>query len=262
MLILVHISLLIILFGTFIGSISGFTAQEFIPKTENFRTQNIINTNILTYTPKISTRINDFWIIYKKDGTINQFYSDISLIDNFGIELKRKTISVNNPLKYENISYYQTDWDIIGLRVKIDNKITYQIPYLSTQNLKKEIWFSWLPNSNGTSILINNIRGINATYTQFGNFLSYVDIGEEYNVNLHNFQILEFIATTGLQIKYDPGIKLIYFGFGLLMVSIFLSYKSFSQIWIHQKNKIIFIGGQTNRAQLNFEKDIVLSLKI
>jgi cytochrome c biogenesis protein len=92
-----------------------------------------------------------------------------------------------------------------------------------------------------------------------------VDIGEEYNVNLHNFQILEFIATTGLQIKYDPGIKLIYFGFGLLMVSIFLSYKSFSQIWIHQKNKIIFIGGQTNRAQLNFEKeilDIVLSLKI
>ena len=136
---------------------------------------------------------------------------------------------------------------------------------MSTKNLQKEVWFSWLPNSNGTSILINNIRGINATYNQSGNFLSYLDVGEEYKINLHTFQIIEFISTTGLQIKSDPGIKIIYFGFGLLMVSIFLSYRSFSQIWLHQKQKIIFIGGQTNRAQLSFEKeilDIVLSLKI
>ena len=64
--ILVHISLLTILLGTWIGSIGGFTAQEFVPKTENFRTQNIISTNVLTYIPKISTRINDFWITYCK----------------------------------------------------------------------------------------------------------------------------------------------------------------------------------------------------
>ena len=262
--ILVHISLLIILFGTFIGSISGFTAQEFIPKTENFKTQNIINANILTYIPKITTRINDFWITYKKDNTINQFYSDISVLNNFGTELARKTISVNNPLKYQNISYYQTDWDIIGLRIKIDNQIIYQIPYLSTKNLQKEVWFTWLPSSNGTSILINNIRGINATYNQSGSFLSYIDIGEEYKTNFHNFQIIEFITSTGLQIKSDPSIPIIYFGFGLLMLSIFLSYQSFSQIWLHQNKKVILVGGQTNRAQLNFEKeviDIILSLK-
>lgn len=262
--ILVHISLLVILFGTFVGSISGFTAQEFIPKTENFRIQNLLNTNFLTYTPKISTRINDFWITYKKNSIINQFYSDLSVLDNSGIELKRKTISVNNPLKYRNISYYQTDWNIIGLRIKIDNKSTYQIPYLSTKNFQKEVWFTWFPDSNGTSILINNIRGINAFYDQSGNFLAYLDMGEKYDVNFHSFQLVEFISSTGLQIKSDPGIKIIYFGFGLLMISIFLSYRSFSQIWFHQKKKTIFIGGQTNRAQLNFEKeilDIILSLK-
>ena len=49
------------------------------------------------------------------------------------------------------------------------------------------------------------------------------------------------------------------------MLSIFLSYQSFSQIWLHQNKKVILVGGQTNRAQLNFEKeviDIILSLKI
>jgi len=262
--ILVHLSLLIILTGTVIGSIGGFTAQEFIPKTENFRTQNILNTNILTYIPNISTRTNDFWITYKKNGIIDQFYSDISVLSNFGFELKRKTISVNNPLKYDNITYYQTDWDIIGLRIKIDEKLTYQIPYLSTKTLQKEIWFSWLPDSNGTSIIIDNIRGINAAYDQSGNFLSYLDIGEEYDINFHKFRLIEFILATGIQIKSDPGITLIYFGFGLLLISIFLSYQSFSQIWLHQKRKIILIGGKTNRAQLNFEKeilDIILSLK-
>lgn len=262
--ILVHISLLIILIGTFIGSISGFTAQEFVPKTENFRVQNILNTNIATYIPKTSTRVNDFWITYKKNSIINQFYSDLSIINNSGTELTRKTISVNKPLKYDSMNYYQTDWNIIGLRIKINNKIICQIPYLSTKNFQKDIWFTWFPNSNGTSLLINNMRGINATYDQLGNFLSYVDMGEEYNINLNNFELIEFIIATGLQIKSDPGIPLIYFGFGLLLISIFLSYRSFSQIWLHQKNKNILIGGQTNRAQLNFEKEIleiILSVK-
>ena len=138
--ILVHISLLIILSGTLIASIGGFTSQELIPKTENFRTQNILNTNILTYLPKISARVNDFWIIYKKNGIVDQFYSDISIIDNFGTELKRKTISVNNPLKYANISYYQTDWNILGVRIKIDNKTVYQVPYVSTKKFQKELF--------------------------------------------------------------------------------------------------------------------------
>ena len=142
--------------------------------------------------------------------------------------------------------------------------ITYQIPYLSPQNTKKEIWYSWLPNSKGTSILINNIRGINTAYGGSGNFLSYLDMGEQYNLNLHKVKPIEFITASGLQIKADPGIDLIYFGFALLMLSIFLSYKSFSQIWVHKKKDIIFIGGQTNRAQLSFEKetlDIILALK-
>ena len=262
--IIVHLSLLIILIGTFIGSITGFTAQELIPKTETFKTQNLIKTNIFTFVPSTNIRINDFWITYKKDGIINQFYSDISLLNNNGLELKRKTIAVNNPLQYNHINYYQTDWNIIGLRIKIDNQLYYQTPYLNPSTKQKEIWYSWLPESNGASILINNLRGINTAYTGSGTFLSYFDMGEKYSLNSHIFQPIEFITTTGLQIRADPSIEIIYFGFGLLMFSVFISYKSFSQIWFRKKKKIIFIGGQTNRAQINFEKEIlniVLSIK-
>ena len=37
------------------------------------------------------------------------------------------------------------------------------------------------------------------------------------------------------------------------MVSTLLSYITYSQIWIIQKNQKIFIGGNTNRAVFEFE---------
>ena len=75
--IIVHFSMILILIGTVIGSINGFKAQEIIPKTETFHIQNILSNGKFTVIPKVSTRINDFWITYTKQTTINQFYSDI-----------------------------------------------------------------------------------------------------------------------------------------------------------------------------------------
>ena len=100
-------------------------------------------------------------------------------------------------------------------------------------------------------------------YEKNGNNIGTFNIGDKINLS-QEIEVIEFIPETGLQIKSDPGIPLIYFGFGLLLISVFLSYRSFSQIWLHQKNKNILIGGQTNRAQLNFEKEIleiILSIK-
>jgi cytochrome c biogenesis protein len=99
--ILVHFSMILVLLGTIIGSLFGFKAQEIVPKTENFHIQNILNNGQLTIIPKTSARINDFWITYTKNKTISQFYSDISILDNQGNEIDRKTISVNYPLIYK-----------------------------------------------------------------------------------------------------------------------------------------------------------------
>ena len=122
--IIVHFSMILVLLGTIIGSLFGFKAQEIVPKTETFHIQNILNNGQLTVVPKTSARINDFWITYTKNKTISQFYSDISILDNQGNETNRKTISVNYPLISNNVYYYQTDWNLIGLRF---------------QNLKNEI---------------------------------------------------------------------------------------------------------------------------
>ena len=103
--IIVHFSMILILLGTIVGSFNGFKAQEVVPKTENFHIQNIFSDGWLTKIPNISGRVNDFWITYTNDKTIRQFYSDISILDKNGNEIKRQTNSVNYPVIYNNIYF-------------------------------------------------------------------------------------------------------------------------------------------------------------
>ena len=64
--------MILVLFGTIVGSLFGFKAQEIVPKTENFHIQNIINNGPLTISSKnMQPVVNDFWITYKKKKTVS-----------------------------------------------------------------------------------------------------------------------------------------------------------------------------------------------
>jgi cytochrome c biogenesis protein len=256
--------MILILLGTIIGSLFGFKAQEIVPKTENFHIQNVLNTGQLTIIPKTSTRINDFWITYTKNRTISQFYSDISVLDNQGNETKRKTISVNYPLIHENIYYYQTDWNLIALRFQTPTNEIIEYPLLNLLNNQNKIWLTWISNNKslneGIIALIDNLEGYCSIYNESGTFLGNIELNETMNFQ-QPLTFLEIISSTGLQIKTDPGIPVIYFGFFLLMLSTLLSYITYSQIWIIQKNQKLFIGGTTNRALFNFELEFFKFIK-
>ena len=254
--IIVHFSMILILVGTVIGSIGGFKAQEIIPKTENFHIQNIFSSGQFTRVPNVSGRINDFWITYTKDKTVSQFYSDISILDIHGNELKRQTSFVNSPVIYKNIYFYQTDWNLIGLRIKDLANDIIQYPLFNNTDNKAKIWLTWVSDNNdlinGNIIIINNLEGYCSLYDNKGKFLDNIELNENLK-QFSNFQLIDILSSTGLQIKTDPGIPIIYFGFLFLMLSSLVSYITYSQIWIYQKNRQILIGGNTTRATFEFE---------
>jgi len=262
--IIVHFSMIIILIGAIFGSISGFKAQEIVPKTETFHIQNVLNNGQFTIIPKVSIRINDFWITYTKQTTITQFYSDISFLNADGNEIQRKTIFVNSPAKYNGIDYYQTDWNIIGLRVKVKNSSIFQYPFINLPNSQEKIWLTWISTNeqldNGLTLLIDNLQGYCSVYNKVGNFIGNLELNE--NLKLGNSLILiDILSSTGLQIKADPGITLIYLGFLFLMLSTLISYITYSQIWIVQNKQKIFIGGNTTRATFEFELEFLKLIK-
>jgi cytochrome c biogenesis protein len=252
----VHLSIIIILFGSIIASISGFNSQELIPKGEIFHIQNVIASGPISHLSKQAIRINDFWINYYKNEKIKQFYSNISILDPNGIELINKTIFVNRPLIYKNLTFYQTDWNLVALRIENSGKF-FQLPLILSKQANNKIWLTWLPLNNniGNSIVLNNYKGAISIYDIKGNLIKKIDKNEY--IFGKNYQILDLISSTGLQIKSDPGLYYIYVGFGFLMISTILSYISFSQIWSISENiKFLSIGGKTNRTKFSLKIEL------
>lgn len=248
--ILVHFSLIIILGGSSVGAFKNFKVQEVLPKGEIFHIQNPIKVGWFTSLPTVTTRINDFWVEYETNR-VHQFYSNLSILDNYGNEIAQQTISVNNPLRYKNVDFYQSDWNLLGIRVKDknENKI-YEFPLFPLKKVSKS-WITWITSSNGNEILVfDQLQNSFLTYDEAGVFLKVKNVGDDITENL---SILDILPSTGLLIKYDPSIQIIYFGFGLLMLTACFSYLPYTQIWIFNQRKNSWLGSSTNRGKIQLE---------
>jgi cytochrome c biogenesis protein len=64
------------------------------------------------------------------------------------------------------------------------------------------------------------------------------------------------VGSTGLEIKADPGVPLVYAGFGAVMITTLVSYVSHSQVWGLQDGANVVVAGRSNRSKYLFEKEL------
>ena len=264
--IIVHASMLLVLIGSIWGSLTGFIAQEMVPSGDTFKVRNITESGAwsASQVPKDwSVRVNRFWIDYTPKGNIDQFYSDLSVLDKDGKEVDRQTIHVNKPLKYKGVSFYQANWDIHAIKFTLNNSPIMQLPVnkLESQNGGRQVWGTWIPTkpdlSAGVTLITPDLQGTFLIYDEKGNLLTTVRTNGSAEINGVTFTLKEAIGSTGLQIKADPGIPIVYAGFGLLMLGVMMSYISHSQVWALQVGDRLYVGGKTNRAQVSFESELI-----
>ena len=264
--IIVHLSIILILFGSIVAALTGLVAQEIVPRSEIFYIQNILDNGYLNVIKQCPARVNDFWISYNSKELVSQFYSNISILGPIGNEIKNQTISVNKPIEFNGLTWYQTDWDLIAIRVKI-NEIFYQFPLTQISNTNKKLWISWIPvfsdSKNDIILLIENLKGVFSKYNEIGKYETTLEIGDKLNFsNDLKISLLDIISSTGLQIKLDPGIIYIYFGFGLLIISSLLSYISYSRIWLVNNLDNVKVVGTTTRSKYQFELQFLKLLNL
>ena len=262
--IVVHGSIILLLLGSVLGSFFGYNAQEIIPRGEIFHVQNLTKFGNFSYLPQsLSVRINNFWITYTKELKTDQFYSDLSILDREGKELKRKIIFVNEPLNFKNLVFYQTDWDLVGLKMRVNENKSFQIPLKRVTKNGNRFWFGSLNlDNNPFTVVINDLKGKIYLYDLNGILVEETFVGGFVKTKMNvNIQITDFMSTTGLQIKLDPGITVIYFSFLLLMISIYVSFLTYSQIWLVETREKIVVGGSSNRAVLFFQEQFRKILK-
>ncbi len=250
----VHLSIILILAGAIWGAMAGFTTQELIPS-------GAVQSLTLPH-HQWQVKVNRFWIDYDPTGRVDQFYSDLSILDEQGQELTRKTIHVNEPLRFQGVTFYQASWDIVAMRFQINQSPVLQLPLqkLQAKSNGSEVWGTWLPTkpdlSAGVTLVTPDLQGTFVVYAPDGKPLTSLRVGQTKEINGVNLTIKEVVGATGLQIKSDPSIPLVYTGFALLMVSVIGSYISYSQVWAIQQGDRLYVGGKTNRALVQFNEEM------
>nr|WDB00016.1 c-type cytochrome biogenensis protein [Cyanidium sp. THAL103] len=242
---LIHLSLILILFGCLLSFNFGAVIQEMIPEGEVSHIQNIFSSGIFSeISQDINISINKFSISYYNDQSIQQFYSNISLLDNWGKELLNNLISVNRPLRYSGFSIYQTDWRFEGIRINYGNDYYYESPVLTIERKNQNFWYSVIPINRSSNVIIwfDNLENSFKVYSEdTGNLIISKNIGEFFCVKNTYIVITDKLISSGVQIKSDPGLVYIYRGFFILLLSLMTNRQHYTRISICVTSSQIFL---------------------
>ncbi len=278
-----HLSATVIVLGGLIGSLWGF--QEFGVCLEG-ETYHIPKGNF-------DLRVDKFWIDYHENGAVKSYNSTLAVLDQ-GEEVVAKTISVNDPLVYKGIWFYQSSygnaWDRVDVaRVNIKEKTTDKVVgsvdlewkqerMLDDLGLKlavtdfvadfgfnstdKKVYSKTVDHENPAVKLAIWEGGAEQAATPWL-FYHYPDLfeikGSKYNFQLVGYRPKQF---TGLQITKDPGVNIVWTGSTLIVVGITLSsFIYHRRLWAKVvaapdgHGTVVHLGGNTHKSQIDFQKE-------
>lgn len=181
----------------------------------------------------------------------------------------RKTISVNDPLRFRGVTVYQTDWDIAAIDLRVttlptapsladrapapstlvgaDTGRAVRLPLAEVQNKLKvngKTWATFLPlegpsqaggTPRGITLLAQDFQSV-VVYDAKGAFAGVRRPGSNNPIVVEGVSIVvdDLVGSSGLQLKHDPGVPLVYAGFGGLMLTTVVSALSHSQVQIEE----------------------------
>ncbi|KAL4363158.1 hypothetical protein GQ457_04G003150 [Hibiscus cannabinus] len=265
----VHLAMLLIMGGATLSATGSFRGSVTVPQGLNFVMGDVLGPTGFLSTPtdafNTEVHVNRFYMDYYDSGEVSQFHTDLSLFDMNGKELMRKTLSVNDPLRYGGITIYQTDWSFSALQILKDDEGPFNLAMAPlTVNGDKKLFGTFLPVADtdspdvkGISMLARDLQSI-VLYDKQGKFVGVRRPNSKLPIEIDGTKIVivDAIGSSGLDLKTDPGVPTVYAGFGALMLTTCISFLSHSQIWALQDGTTVFVGGKTNRAKAEFPDEM------
>ncbi|RVW48433.1 Cytochrome c biogenesis protein CCS1, chloroplastic [Vitis vinifera] len=265
----VHLAMLLIMVGGTLSATGSFRGSVTVPQGLNFVMGDVLSPSGFLSTPTkafdTEVHVNRFYMDYYDSGEVLQFHTDLSLFDLNGKEVMRKTISVNDPLRFDGITIYQTDWSFSALQIRKDDEGPFNLAMAPLKlNGDKKLFGTFLPvgdsdspNVKGISMLARDLQSI-VLYDKEGKFAGVRRPNSNLPIDIDGTRIVieDAIGSSGLDLKTDPGVPIVYAGFGALMLTTCISYLSHTQIWALQDGTTVVIGGKTNRAKLEFPDEM------
>lgn len=283
-----HFSILVILIGALIGMRFGFKAYLNLPEGG---TSNLAFSSSDKESPfGFEIRCDNFAVeFYGKSDMPKEYRSWLTVLQN-GREILKKSITVNDPLTYKGITFYQSTYGIVpnslgqgififtlitkdGKATTINPRIgdTFQIPGTSLSARIIDFSPALRFDEQGHAVTYANQMNNPAALLQFSEggkntFSGWILKRHPETWQLPDGSRIEFVdywgvEFTGLQVRKDPGVWIVYSGCIAMSIGLFIAFfMSHRKLWIkllEEKNATrVIIGGTANKNRAAFERKI------
>jgi len=251
---MVHFSIIIVIIGALIGAIWGYRGNMWIIEGQTSNTVSPFKSKEPIFLD-FSIKLNKFTIEFYPDGTPKEYISNVTVID--GNHTIDALIKVNSPFKYKGLTFYQANYDTIPefkikVRYKGEDRF-YTLSSFSPVSIDDRYTIALNDFGSAHGLIYAKIIFFDSETGQqipgiiiqgFPHFNIPVD-KDKLQIFLENVEKITYVS--GLQVKRDPGVPVVYTGFILIMIGLlgvyFFEPKTFWIILIPEKDRIILNMG-------------------
>jgi cytochrome c biogenesis protein len=283
-----HFSILVVLIGAIIGVFFGFKGHLNLP--EGSMSDVAYSSTGKEIPLGFGIRCNDFDVeFYGRSDMPKEYRSWLTIIKD-GREVLTKSITVNDPLTYKGITFYQANYGLISDRPERGIFILRVVSRDGkTSDLKLRLGDTFMiPETNISGKIIDfspalriDDNGHAFTYAnQMNNPAIYIDFSESGKHKYSGWILKRYPETwqlpegpkvefidywgvefTGLQVRKDPGVWVVYLGCCTISIGLFIAlFISHRKIWIRaaeeKNNTRVAIGATSNKNRAAFERKI------
>ena len=254
---LVHAGLVVLMVGAAWGSLGGHRQEQFLAPGRQLDLLDSRGDN------QITVAVDQFQIERDPAGRPEQFRSALTLKGADGATLKQTEISVNHPLRFRGITLYQADWTLAAIGVQLGRSPVLELPLQTFPQLGDQIWGIVLPTRpDGSQPVLLSLSSEQGPVTVFSaeakQIASLVPGGEAVEIEGLPVRVDHVLAASGILLKRDPGVPLVYAGFGIALLGGVLSLVATRQLWAisDPANGRLHLGGLCNRNLTAFAREL------
>lgn len=288
---LVHTSLLVIFAGAIVSAMYGFEGAANIPEGAAIDTFLLFKEGKASGLPKVNmegalenerlmgfrVQAETFDVKFYKDfpGRPQEFVSKLNFIEDGQVK-KSAMARVNEPVEYKNFTFYQAsygplgDFDV-GMRVIPKDLTNGGHVYVRTQIGKPEqisqigkTLVAIRANLNvqglGPGLLLQEMENDQASGEPFWVLKDYPQFDQAQRKNAPYTLVLEQLDEryfTGLQVGYDPGAPIYWWGcFGMIIGTFYALFVQHKKYYLRIEKNRVLLGATVHRLPLGFEKQV------
>jgi cytochrome c biogenesis protein len=230
---LVHAGLVVLMLGAAWGSLGGQRAEQYLAPGRSLELMDSRGSSQLTLA------LDSFAIQRDPAGRPEQFTSQLRILEGDGQDgtlLKQAQISVNHPLRFQGVTLYQADWALAAITVQLGKSPLLQLPLQSFPQLGEQVWGLVLPTrpdgSEPVLLSLGSEQGPVEVYGADGSSLARISPGgDAAEVKGLPIRVESVLPASGILLKRDPGVPLVYTGFAVALAGGGLSLLATRQLW-------------------------------